>query len=166
MKLLHYTISTWFGLGMSPKAPGTLGSLGTLPLVALFAWAGLATPLIEIGVFQVNAFFPLAWFIFFCSVPSVNWVIRDSGAKDPQFVVIDEVAGQLLAFSFISSSLLWSRPILFVLGFGLFRFFDILKPLGIRKLEGLPGAWGVLSDDMLGGLYAGIALYFVSAFFF
>lgn len=165
MKGFHYTISTWFGLGMSPKAPGTLGSLGTLPLVALLAWAGLVTPLFEIGPFQVNAYFPFAWFIFFCSVPSVNWVIRDSGAKDPQFVVIDEVAGQLIAFSFISSTILLSHPILILIGFGLFRFFDILKPLGIRKLETLPSAWGVLSDDMLGGLYAGIALYFVSVFF-
>ncbi|MBR2681121.1 MAG: phosphatidylglycerophosphatase A, partial [Exiguobacterium sp.] len=49
-----------------------------------------------------------------------------------------------------------------LVGFGLFRFFDILKPLGIHRFEAFPGAWGVMADDLLGGIYAGLLMYPIS----
>lgn len=158
MKLLHYSLATWFGCGMSPKAPGTFGSLGALPFICLIVWLGFANPLIQTQTFQLNALFLIAWIIFFLAIPSVSWVIRDSGMKDPQLVVIDEVAGQTLAFSMVSPQVLQEKPHVFLIGFVLFRFFDVLKPLGIHRLERFPGAWGVMLDDMLGGVYASIVL--------
>jgi phosphatidylglycerophosphatase A len=64
-----------------------------------------------------------------------------------------------MALAFIPCSLIDEYPVYLAIAFGLFRFFDILKPLGIHKIEKLPGAWGVMADDLLGGLYAAIVLW-------
>jgi phosphatidylglycerophosphatase A len=76
-------------------------------------------------------------------------VARGSGAKDPQFVVIDEVAGQLIAL--IGVPFGWKT---FLAGFILFRGFDILKPPPVRQLEALPEGTGIVEDDVAAGLYA------------
>lgn len=165
MKHLHFLFSTWFGLGMIPKAPGTMGSLGTLPFVAIILWFSKEVPPVQVGILEFNLLFPLSVLLFFAAVPSVKWMIFHSGRKDPQTVVIDEVVGQSMAFAFLSPPLLLGRPWLFLLGFAFFRLFDIYKILGIRKLEALPGAWGVLADDLLGGVYAGLLLRAVVTFF-
>ena len=73
--------------------------------------------------------------------------------KDSSRVVIDEVAGMWISVCFIPHSIS-----LLIAGFILFRFFDILKPLYIRKLEALPGGWGVMADDVLAGIYANLVL--------
>jgi len=158
MSFIHKYFATWFGLGFSPKAPGTMGSLGTLPMIALIVWFVPAWPSLLVGMFSVNAFALLAVALFFVSIPSVNWMIQRYSCEDPQMVVIDEVVGLTLTFAFVDTSLLRDHPWLLLLGFALFRFFDILKPLGIHRLESLPGAWGVMADDLLGGFYAGILL--------
>jgi phosphatidylglycerophosphatase A len=158
MSKFHKCFATWFGLGFSPKAPGTMGSLGTLPMIALILWFVPLWPSIHVGIFTVNAFALLAIGLFFAAIPSVEWMIRQFACEDPQMVVIDEVAGLTLTFAFIDTSLLRAHPWILLLGFALFRFFDILKPLGIRRIESLPGAWGVMADDMLGGIYAGMLL--------
>lgn len=86
------------------------------------------------------------------------------GKKDPGEIVIDEVAGQ--ALTMIAASFVFRNNICFIaaLGFLFFRVFDIVKPLPIKKLEKLPGAWGILADDLMAGLYAAILLVVVSVF--
>jgi phosphatidylglycerophosphatase A len=76
-------------------------------------------------------------------------VARESGRKDPQFVVIDEVAGQWIAL--LGSRANWRHALIALL---LFRLFDIAKPFPIRRLENLPGGWGIVFDDVAAGLYA------------
>ncbi len=79
--------------------------------------------------------------------------------KDSYRVVIDEVAGMWIAVLFISPSL----PLL-IAGFILFRFFDIVKPLYIRRMEAFKGGWGVMADDVLAGVYANIVLQVIVFF--
>ena len=83
-------------------------------------------------------------------------VSRNSGLEDPQYVVIDEVAGQLLTFLLIPVN-----PLNLVLGTVFFRVFDMWKPLGIRRLESLKGGFGIMADDLLAGLYANLILHLI-----
>jgi phosphatidylglycerophosphatase A len=82
-------------------------------------------------------------------IPAATQVARASGTKDPQFVVIDEVAGQLIAL--IAAPLTWKT---FLAGFILFRAFDIIKPPPARQLERLPEGTGIVLDDVAAGIYA------------
>ena len=84
--------------------------------------------------------------------------MKDTGTEDPGWIVIDEVCGIFMALAFVPLEFIIAQPWILAVAFGLFRFFDILKPLGIHKMEKLPGAWGVMADDLLGGLYAGLLL--------
>ena len=76
-----------------------------------------------------------------------------SGLQDPQFVVIDEVSGQLLTYVVALAPLNWKY---LLLGFILFRVFDIWKPFPARQAESLPGGWGIMADDWIAGIYAGL----------
>ena len=89
--------------------------------------------------------------VFALSALAVPRVLRATGLKDPQFVVIDEVAGMLCALCS------W-RPdfVRILLAFVFFRLLDIFKPWPIHRLEHLPGAWGVMADDLVAGLLAGL----------
>lgn len=138
------TGATWFGSGLSPKAPGTFGTLAALP----FAWAILSqwgqTGLL---VASLVCFVTGIWF--------AGAYAAMTGIKDPGAVVIDEVAGQWLALAFLPLSL----PT-FILAFVLFRFFDILKPWPISWLDkNTTGGFGIMIDDMAAGLAAGLVLY-------
>jgi phosphatidylglycerophosphatase A len=82
-------------------------------------------------------------------IPAATRVARGSGIKDPQFVVIDEVAGQLVAL--VAVPLAWKS---FLAAFILFRVFDIVKPPPVRQLEALPEGAGIIFDDIAAGLYA------------
>jgi phosphatidylglycerophosphatase A len=84
-----------------------------------------------------------------------NRVVRHSGIKDPQFVVIDEVSGQLIALSLPFVVLNWKS---WLLGFLLFRLFDIWKPFPARQAESLPSGWGIMADDWIAGIYAALVL--------
>ena len=86
-------------------------------------------------------------------IPAATIVARESGREDPQIVVVDEVAGQLLALVGVVAS--WKA---FLAGFILFRCFDILKPPPVRRLERVAGGAGILFDDLMAGLYARVAL--------
>lgn len=163
MKSIHWAFATWFGSGLSPVAPGTMGSLATLPFVWLIAY--LLPNALDLGVLSINWNFPIGLLLFFIAIPSVQAVIHDSGKKDPQMVVVDETVGQIITFSFVPPALLLNHIWVIALGFVFFRILDISKPLGIRKLESLPSAWGVMADDLLGGLYAGIWLATLAYFF-
>jgi phosphatidylglycerophosphatase A len=102
---------------------------------------------------------PLAWLVpaaiaisvlvTVIGIPPSTVVARESGIKDPGFVVIDEVAGQMIAL--IAVPLHWKYMLA---GFILFRSFDIVKPFPLRRLEALPGGTGIMMDDVGAGLYA------------
>jgi len=91
----------------------------------------------------------LAVIVVLIGIPAATRIARASGVKDPQFVVIDEVAGQLITF--IGVPLTWKS---LLLGFILFRVFDILKPPPVRQLERIPEGAGIVLDDVGAGLYA------------
>jgi len=149
-------VTTFFGSGMSPKAPGTLGSLAAT--VVAYPMAILAVKLF--GDIRFNPLFLIASLIvFFGAIPFVNKAMKDTATEDPGWIVIDEVCGIFMALAFFPTDIIVAHPWFLAITFGLFRFFDILKPLGIHKMEKLPGAWGVMADDLLGGVYAGILLW-------
>ena len=91
----------------------------------------------------------LAALVTLIGIPAATRVARATGGKDPQFVVIDEVAGQLIAL--IAVPLAWKT---FLAGFILFRAFDIVKPPPVRQLERLPEGTGIVLDDVAAGIYA------------
>jgi phosphatidylglycerophosphatase A len=140
-------IATWFGCGLSPKAPGTVGSLGAVPLH--FALAALG-PL------------PHAAAILALSLAGIwasNEVAKAEGIEDPQTVVIDEVAGTLIAMGMVSGSSIGVR----VLALALFRVLDITKPGPIDSVQRLsPPGLGIMADDLLAGLAAGAMAYSAS----
>lgn len=134
--------ATFFGIGLLRPGPGTWGSLATMILWGLFSYA---IPLNR----QALAAAGLAVIVTLVGIPAATQVSRASGLKDPQFVVIDEVAGQLIALIAVPVS--WKS---LLAGFILFRGFDILKPPPVRQLERLPGGIGIVVDDVGAGLYA------------
>ena len=135
-------IATFFGIGRLHPGPGTWGSAATVLL-----WGGLARGLTPSR--QTAAAIALALLVVLIGIPAATRVARGRGTKDPQFVVIDEVAGQLIAL--IGAPLGWKT---FFAGFILFRGFDILKPPPVRQLEALPEGIGIVVDDVAAGLYA------------
>lgn len=137
---LAQVVATWFGVGMIPWAPGTFGTLAAVPLVFLLWQPGLPL-LVPAAAVLVTVLGLLAG----------GRVARLSGLHDPGHVVIDEVAGYLVACSFGPAG--WRTALL---AFVLFRLFDIWKPGPIKKLEALEGAWGVMADDLGAGLLAGL----------
>ncbi|MCI5601304.1 MAG: phosphatidylglycerophosphatase A [Hallerella porci] len=147
-------VVTFFGSGLAKKAPGTFGSL----LAAILSW-----PLLQVSF--SGCFALLAAITFFVAIPFVNKAMKDTQTEDPGWIVIDEAAGIFTAFAFLPPEALTANPWMIALGFGFFRFFDILKPLGIHQLEKLPRAWGVMADDILGGIYSGICLFLIAHFF-
>src|SRR5271165_4536821 len=135
-------VATFFGIGRMRPGPGTWASAATMLLWAVLAYAlapSLRTPVA----------IALAVLVTLVGIPAATQVARGSGIKDPQFVVIDEVAGQLVAL--IAVPLAWKT---FLAGLILFRVFDILKPFPIRRLERLPEGTGIVVDDLGAGLYA------------
>ncbi len=135
-------VGTFFGLGRLRPGPGTWTSAATMLL-----WAALAHSLAP--ALRTPAAISLAVLVILIGIPASTQVARGSGIKDPQFVVIDEVAGQLVAL--IAVPLTWKS---FLAGFILFRAFDILKPPPVRQLEALPEGTGIVLDDVAAGLYA------------
>jgi phosphatidylglycerophosphatase A len=95
--------------------------------------------------------------IAFLGVVVANRAARYAQVRDPQWIVIDEVSGQLITYHlfFLVMPLYWKT---YLLGFILFRAFDIWKPFPARQLERLPGGWGIMADDWMAGIYAAIVL--------
>jgi Phosphatidylglycerophosphatase A and related proteins len=158
-------VVTFFGSGMSPKAPGTMGSLAAAIVAYPMAWLALRLfgyyyewKIPIIGWYVNQVFLAAALIVFFVAIPFVKKAMKDTGTEDPGWIVIDEVCGIFMALAFVPLEFIIAQPWILAVAFGLFRFFDILKPLGIHKMEKLPGAWGVMADDLLGGLYAGIVI--------
>jgi phosphatidylglycerophosphatase A len=135
-------IATFFGIGRLRPGPGTWGSAATVLLWSACAFRmapNLRTPVA----------IALAVLVILIGIPTATQVARASATKDPQFVVIDEVAGQLIAL--IAVPLAWQT---FLAGFILFRVFDIVKPPPVRQLERLPEGAGIVLDDIAAGIYA------------
>ena len=136
------TTATFFGAGLLKPGPGTWGSLATVLL-----WAEISRYIPAPD--RIWATIVAAIFTTAVGIPAATVVARASGLKDPQFVVIDEVAGQLLAL--IAVPLAWKT---FLASFILFRVFDMWKPFHIRWLERLPEGTGIVVDDLGAGIYA------------
>ena len=135
-------VATFFGAGRMKPGPGTWASVATVLAWALIAWRlppSYRTPTATL----------LTLFVIAVGIPAATAVARASGRKDPQWVVIDETAGQLIAL--IGVPLAWKT---FLVGLILFRVFDILKPPPVRQLERLPEGTGIMMDDVAAGLYA------------
>ena len=135
-------IATFLGIGRLKPGPGTWASAATVVLWALASWR---VPSDE----RTWATIAAALVVTLVGIPAATRVARASGLKDPQFVVIDEVAGQLVAL--IAVPLAWKT---FLAGLILFRVFDIVKPPPVRQLERLPEGIGIVVDDLAAGLYA------------
>lgn len=203
---LAFAIATALGVGYLPGAPGTFGSLVgvlTIGLCAIFflrptSLAGLSpfhvlsdarfmdkhflvpgsdihNTMLILPIFSAAVLLVILGAI---GVWSSSKAAAYSGIKDPQFVVIDEVAGQhltlvlplipialpnlhshmdLSTFAIFSALSLVNWKYL-LLGFLFFRIFDIWKPFPLRRVEYLPGGWGIMADDWMAGVYAAIVL--------
>jgi phosphatidylglycerophosphatase A len=147
---LPWLVATWFGCGYSPKAPGTAGSAAAI----LLAWPLAASGFGRLGflLLSLAALWPV--------IAAAGTVARESGHKDPQIVVGDEVLGQWLT---LAGALRLNWRSLF-LAFLLFRIFDILKPPPIRLIEQVPGGAGIVLDDMMAGAYAALVLFLLGWF--
>jgi phosphatidylglycerophosphatase A len=149
---LAYALATGLGAGFTPIAPGTVGAVeGVAIFLAIRAvHLGRMSSLLVMVVVNVVVFLVGVW--------ASNRACRISGIDDPRQIVIDEVSGQLIALTPLA--LLPSLSVTsVVVGFVLFRVFDIFKPYPIRKLERLPAGLGVMSDDSLAGVYAAVLVW-------
>lgn len=137
-------VAAFFYTGYSPYAPGTVGTLAAMPLYYLLTlapdYAYAAFTLAFIGV----------------SVWASGVTERSSNRTDPGFIVADEVCGYLVTMAFVPVSLTNA-----VIGFFLFRLFDIVKPPPARQFERLHGGLGVVMDDVAAGVYANVALQLI-----
>jgi phosphatidylglycerophosphatase A len=138
--MLHKALSTLFGVGYLPFAPGTLGSLAALPLAWGLMWIG--------GVWALGTGVVLATVI---GIWACDVYVRESGKTDPSECVIDEMAGQWIACMAAPLSLPG-----FALAFVAFRLFDIWKPWPVSAAEDAHGGLGVMADDLVAGLFAAI----------
>jgi len=153
-------LTSCFGLGRLPLAPGTWGSLPVAIVFGLMSQMQASAVIISI----VMAALALAGSVI--CVRFAPAAIAATGKKDPREVVADELAGQavtFLAIPFFIPVILTTGQICIITsgGFLLFRLFDIAKPWPIRKLEKLPKGWGILADDLLAGVFAAIVLLIV-----
>tara|TARA_B100000809_G_scaffold263846_1_gene318086 strand:+ start:1777 stop:2256 length:480 start_codon:yes stop_codon:yes gene_type:complete len=150
VKTIYKLTATALGAGYSPFAPGTMGAIVGCLALWLFEKYNListtTTPLLFIGLIVITTIL---------GIIATDKLESDWG-KDPSKVVLDEVIGMWITMMFVPFTFLNV-----LIGFGLFRFFDIAKPLGIRKLESLKGGVGVMADDILAGIYANIVLQII-----
>ena len=178
-------IATGLGLGYLPKAPGTWGSVGGVALGWLGVRFWFLPGLREIGEVVLGVLgslgfkLPTAVYILVALPYALILVVVIAigigaagraasyvNAKDPQVVVIDEVSGQMVSLL----PMIWFSPLppivwkYFLLGFILFRVFDIWKPWPARAAEKLPGGWGIMADDWVAGVYAAGGLWLARAF--
>ena len=140
MTFVALALATAFGAGYAPAAPGTFGSA-----VGLLLWWLLPTsPAVQTAAIVV---------VFFAGSWSGSMAERHFGKSDPSQVVIDEVLGQLITM--LLNPVGWIGALL---GFGLFRLMDIIKPYPANRLEALHGGVGIMADDAMAGVYANVAL--------
>ena len=144
---MAWLLSLWFGCGLVPRAPGTAGTLGALPLY----WC--VSPL---GPWAVAA---ASLAVTIAGIWASARVARIAGLKDPQFICVDEVAGVLVTL--IAAPPGWKAVLA---GFCLFRALDWLKPFPARHLERLPGGMGIVCDDVAAGAWGALILLLLRGF--
>ena len=144
MNLVYRLIATGLFVGKIPVAPATFGSLWAVPLVLITGTSG------------PDYYITLAALLVI-GVVAAGRVSEEVGEKDPREVVIDEIVA--LYLSFATFPLNWK---VLLAGFLLFRFYDIVKPFPARRLESMPGGWGIVADDMVAGAYTWVTLNVLS----
>ena len=145
---ISWALATWFGCGLAPVAPGTAGAIGALPLYVLTMYFGGRAGLVVVMAVVTGV-----------GIWAASRVARELGKKDPQLVVVDEVAGMLVTMLPVQA--VSTRAV--VAGLVLFRFFDIVKPWPVRAFEKLPGGWGIVLDDVAAGLLGALVMIFLEA---
>lgn len=151
---IRWLLITSFGLGCSPWAPGTIGTLGGVVLGVTLQWALPAHAVLAWGIAAA------VLFVFGCL--QTAFVARTWPKEDPGHFVLDEVVGYLvtlIVYSLLAQQL--PTPLAHTGAFFAFRLFDVWKLQPARKLEDLPGALGIMADDQMAGVYAGVALWLV-----
>lgn len=162
-------IATWFGSGYMRPAPGTWGSAAALPfawVILTFSGALGGIPLGPLGPLGPVLLFLAALILFPIGVWASSGFDRVSKAHDSSEIVVDEVVGQWITLAigawFLAEPLSWP---FYALGFLLFRLFDIVKPFPIGWLDKhIDGGFGVMADDVLAGIYAGIFLVLIGPY--
>ena len=138
----HKMIATGFGSGYFPKAPGTAGAV-----FATLVWFILSFLLSPYSLLIVTAFLIVlftALGVWSSGIMEAYW------GKDPSKVVVDEMVGVWIPLLAVRDGNVYYVLAALIL----FRFFDILKPFGIRKMEAIGGGWGIMLDDLLAGIYS------------
>lgn len=169
---ISYFFATACGLGYLKPGPGTWGSLMGVGISILHVWLRArqalpaATNGLAISFWQTMRLPDYLDYLIVAAVAALGVFVatrveRHAGKTDPQFVVIDEVSGQLITLSLPFLVLNWKS---WLLGFILFRVFDIWKPFPARQAESLHGGWGIMADDWIAGVYAGLVLLIIQAF--
>lgn len=144
-------LATSFGAGFLPVAPGTWGALVAIALwIPLYIWA-------SVGVTAI---------ILICAILIYLWggtwasnIAERYWGKDPVVACADETVGQWIALIPVTPLCPWWE---IIIAFVLFRFFDIYKPLGIRKMEKFPGGIGMMADDVLAGIYSAVLIFILN----
>ena len=148
---LSLMLASTFHIGFIPGAPGTYASLATVIVLGFIRLTdGRLNPSLLLAVVGL---------VTLAGIITSNIVSKKAGDEDPSYVVIDEVAGQLLTFLCIPLSITN-----LVLGFIAFRTFDIWKPWPIRRLEHLPHGIGIMADDLLAGVYGCVVVHLINMF--
>ena len=135
-------IATCGYLGYVPVAPGTFGSAAGLVVFAAVRWSG--SPALELAVIIL---------LFAVGVWSASAAERHFGGVDPAPVILDEVVGMLITLAFLPVNITGA-----VVGFLLFRLFDVVKPWPANRLEAVHGGLGVMADDAMAGVYGNVAM--------
>ena len=142
MNRLGLFIATCAFIGYVPVAPGTFGSAAGL--VVFFAVRGTGSASLELAAIVI---------VFAVGVWSATVAERHLGDVDPAPVVIDEVAGMLITLAFLPVDLTGA-----LVGFLIFRLFDVVKPWPSSRLERLPGGFGIMADDAMAGVYGQLVM--------
>ena len=147
----HEMIATGLGVGHFPYGPGTMGAL-----LAILIWYPITTMANHTIWFIIT----LALILVFTLLGAWSSTVAERyWGEDPSRVVIDEVVGQWITLLAVPAVFSWWHVLA---AFVLFRFFDIVKPLGVRKMENFKSGWGIMADDILAGCYGAILIYLLS----
>lgn len=147
-KVVAKAISTGLGLGYAPLGPGTMGALAItivywfIPLDNLWYFIFLVLGITLIGVYSSSI-----------TEKEMQSNVGDQNFHDPGIIIIDEIAGMLVTLIAIPKEFKY-----LVIAFILFRFFDIVKPFPIKKVEKLKAGWGIMMDDVVSGIFANVLL--------
>jgi len=142
MRRFIFLLATGFGVGYSPITPGTLGTLLAIPIY--YFLSEMLFPLYELTL--ITFFFLSSWIS--------GQAQQYFGKTDDQRIVIDEMMGFFIAMLWVTKT-----PFSILVGFILFRVFDIFKPFPIRRFEKVRGGFGVVLDDVMAGIYANMILH-------